>query len=345
MEYKELLIDKKTSLKTAMEKISESVPKILFVAEKDKLVGTLTDGDVRRYLTSGGEITDKAYDACNKKPAMVAHDLNEAKQMLSKHYVAIPIVDKANKITDIYIGNSNYKEQYEKISCPVIINAGGKGTRLYPFTKVLPKPLIPVGELTIIEHIMQRYEQFGCKKFNIIVNYKKELIKSYFKENDHKYKITWHDENEPLGTGGGLSLLKNKIKETFFFVTCDSMLLSDYSDILKYHQQHKNDITMVCAYKNMSIPYGIVKIDKKGNLSNIEEKPEMSFLTNTATYVVEPGIMKLIKDNTRIDFPEIIDLAKKKGKRIGIYPISESEWLDMGQMSELEKMRNRLYGE
>ena len=345
MEYKELLINKDKTVKEAMEKIGASGPKILFVAENGLLLGSLTDGDIRRHLMSGGNITDTVYDACNKNPQKIAHTVDEAKGMLSKFFIAIPIVDNSNRIIDIYIGNSSYKEEYDKIDVPVIINAGGKGTRLEPFTKVLPKPLIPVGELPIIEHIMRRYEEFGCHRFGVIVNYKKQLIKAYFKENDKDYSVKWFDEDKPLGTGGGLSLLKEKIHETFFFISCDNLLLSDYSKILKYHKENKNDITMICAYKNITIPYGIVETDDSGVFSGIKEKPEFSFLTNTAMYIVEPSILNDVEDNKQIDFPQIIEFENKKGRKIGVYPVGESEWLDMGQMSELEKMRIRLYGE
>ncbi|MBR4470666.1 MAG: NTP transferase domain-containing protein [Erysipelotrichaceae bacterium] len=345
MEYRELLISKEKSIKEAMAQIGSSGPKILFVVENEKLLGSLTDGDIRRYLMAGGKIEDSVYDACNRQPKKIAHSLEEARGMLSKHFIAIPITDENNKITDIYIGSSSYKEIYDQIDVPVVINAGGKGTRLEPFTKVLPKPLIPVGDLPIIEHIMRRYEQFGCKRFSLIVNYKKELIKTYFKEIENKYQINWFDEEEPLGTGGGLSLLKDSLHETFFFISCDSLLLSDYSDIFKYHRQKGNDITMICAYKNVTIPYGVVNIDEEGSYKHIDEKPEFSFLTNTAMYVVEPSLLNDIEENQRIDFPQFIEAESKKGKKIGVYPIGESEWLDMGQMSELEKMRIRLYGE
>ena len=345
MEYKELLIQEDKTVKEAMERIGGLGPKILFVVEGDILKGSLTDGDIRRYLMGGGNISDTVFDACNKAPKKVARDLEEAKGMLSRHFVAIPVVDEKNRVTDIYIGGGSYKEEYEQIDVPVIINAGGKGTRLEPFTKVLPKPLIPVGDLPIIEHIMQRYELFGCHRFGVIVNYKKQLIKTYFKENDRDYSVEWFDEEKPLGTGGGLSLLKGKLNETFFFISCDNLLLSDYADILKYHKKNHYDITMICAYKNVTIPYGVIELNEDGSFKETKEKPEFSFLTNTAMYLVEPEVLQDLENDTRIDFPEIIENEKKKGKKIGVYAVSESEWLDMGQMSELEKMRIRLYGE
>ena len=345
MNYKNYLVEKNIKIKEAMKRIDVTKPKILFVAENNKLIGALTDGDVRRYLMAGGSIEDSVDKACNKKLKKIAHSKDEAINMLDKNYIAIPIIDDKKNILDIYIGRKEVKTKKKKINVPVVINAGGKGTRLDPFTKILPKPLIPVGELPIIEHIMQRYEEAGCFDFSIIVNYKKQLIKSYFSEIDRKYNIHWVDENEPLGTGGGLSLLRNKIKDTFFFISCDNLLLADYEDIIRFHKKNKNDITMICARKKITIPYGIVNTNDKNVLETIEEKPEYSFLTNTAMYVIEPAILKDIKKNTRIDFPDIIKMEKEKGRKIGVYSVEEDDWLDMGVMSELEKMRIRLYGE
>ena len=344
MNYKQYLIKKDQPIKDAMKKIDSTKPKILFVTENEKLIGALTDGDVRRYLLSGGKVDDPVEKACNKKPKRVAHSLDEAISMLDKNFIAIPVLDKDGNLRDIYTGNRTKSSRKKKIDIPVVINAGGKGTRLDPFTKILPKPLIPVGDLPIIEHIMRRYEEAGCKDFHIIVNYKKELIKSYFKEIEKEYCIHWADENEPLGTGGGLSLLKNKLKDTFFFICCDSLILTDYSEIVEFHKKNKNDITMICARKKVVIPYGIVNEDKDV-LTSIEEKPEFSFLTNTAMYLIEPSVLKDMKKNTRIDFPDFIKEEKEKGKKIGVYTVDEDDWLDMGQMSELEKMRIRLYGE
>ena len=343
MNHQQYLIKEDAKIKEALKKIDSVKPKILFVAKEEILVGSLTDGDIRRYLMAGGSVEDPVVQACNRKPKKVAHSLEEAAGMLDGNYIAIPVIDRKKKILDIYTGKRQSVRR-KKLNVPVVINAGGKGTRLDPFTKILPKPLIPVGDLPIIEHIMRRYEEYGCDRFDIIVNYKKELIKSYFKEIDREYPITWTDEKEPLGTGGGLSLMKNKLKDTFFFVCCDSLILTDYSEILKFHRKNQNDITMICSEKHITIPYGIVHKDDNNVLETIEEKPEYTFLTNTAMYLVEGKILEDIEQK-KADFPDIIRMEQEKGRKIGVYAVDEEDWLDMGQMSELEKMRVRLYGE
>lgn len=341
---KELLIDYRKTVAEAMEILGKLHPKILFVSnEENKLMGSLTDGDIRRFMMTGGDIHNSVYNACNKSPKKVAKSLTEAKTMLSKDYIAIPVINSENVICDIYYGEEN--KAHGMIDIPVVINAGGKGTRLEPFTKVLPKPLIPVGDLPIIEHIIHKYQEYGCRRFSVVVNYKKELIKTYFNEVDKNYSVEWVDETTPLGTGGSLSLLKGKVNEPFFFISCDNLILADYSKILENHLAKKNAITIVCAQKNLSIPYGVIETNNDNEYLNMKEKPKYSFLTNTATYLINPEIIDDVGENCKIDFPDIIKMEKDKGRKIGVYIIDEDEWLDMGVMPELEKMRARLYGE
>lgn len=339
---KEMIIDGKVSVKEAMAKLEIVKPKILFVTHKNKLIGTLSDGDIRRYLLKSGSIKDEVTKVCNKNPK-AAYSIEEAKQKYSNDYIAIPIL-KNDKLIDIYIGKDN-KKNINKVNAPVVINAGGKGTRLEPYTKVLPKPLIPVGEYPIMELIMQKFEEFGCNKFYSIVNYKKQLIKAYFKEIDKKYHLTFVDEDRPLGTAGGLSLLKGKMKEDFFFVNCDTLLMSNYSDIYLEHKKRNSTITAVCAKKKIKIPFGVVETNSKDEFKSIIEKPEYEILTNIGFYIVNPKVLHDIQDNEKIDMPEVIKREKAKGNKVYIYSVDETEWLDMGQIPELEKMRMTIYGE
>ena len=259
----------------------------------------------------------------------------------------IPVVDNGGAIVDLYNGEDGSRNQKirNEINIPVVINAGGKGTRLDPFTRVLPKPLIPVGELPIIELIMREYQTYSCDEFHVIVNYKKDLMKAYFHDNENHYNITWYDEEKPLGTGGGLSLLRRKFDSTFFFANCDALLTSNYESMLKFHKENGNAITMICAYKNMNIPYGVVEMGINGAIENMKEKPLMSFLTNTGIYIVEPEVIDFIEDDEAIGFPDIVMRVKENGKKVAVFPVSENDWMDMGQLSELEKMRIKLYGE
>ena len=335
------------SVSQAMQKIDNNNNGILFILDANGVLsGCVTDGDIRRYLLSGGKMEDMVVLASNTFPKY-AKDKIEAKELYhSKNYIVIPIVDSGNHIVDLYFGTDSPIDIQKKksLDIPVVINAGGKGTRLDPFTRILPKPLIPVGSLPILEHIMQEYKSYDCNSFHVIVNYKKELIKAYFAESENRYSIHWYDEEKPLGTGGGIRLLQGNISQTFFFTNCDVLIKADYGEALEYHRNNHNMITMICAYKNMNIPYGVVEISENGVIEAMKEKPMMSFLTNTGMYIVEPEVIEDIEDAESISFPEIIERERKLGERVAAFPVSDSEWMDMGQLDELEKMRTKIYG-
>ena len=329
-----------------MQLIDNNQMGILFIVdESQKLFGCVTDGDIRRFLLAGGKMDAFAVGAVNRNPK-VAHSEEEARALYHKrNYVIIPIVDEEGMVTGLYNGEGRELKKRNPLLVPVVINAGGKGTRLDPFTRVLPKPLIPVGDLPIIEHIMKEYLTYSCSEFHIIVNYKRDLMKAYFADNDNHYNITWYDEERPLGTGGGLSLLKGKFTDTFFFANCDALLTANYESMLMFHKENHNVVTMVCAYKNINIPYGVVEMGVNGTIEGMKEKPLMSFLTNTGIYIVEPEVVEDIEADVPIGFPDIVEMERQKGKRVAVFPVSENDWMDMGQLSELEKMRIKLYGE
>lgn len=332
------------TLAEAMRRIDANAGGVLFLVDGEGHVkGCLTDGDVRRFLLSGGGLDAPAMRAANPNPR-IARDMEQAHALYHrKNYVAIPIVDDAGRIVDIYAGVQ--ERPRPALNVPVVINAGGKGTRLDPFTRVLPKPLIPVGELPIIEHIMRQFQSYACEDFRIIVNYKRQLMKAYFAESENRYRISWHDEERPLGTGGGLRLLRGQLDGTFFFTNCDNLLTANYASMLEFHRAHKNAVTMICAWKNFNIPYGVVDMGVNGRIEAMREKPVMSFLTNTGIYIVEPEVIEDIGDDEAIGFPDVVAREIQKGRNVAAFPVGEREWMDMGQLTELEKMRKRLSGE
>ena len=342
MDYRELCIDQNTSLRDALQQLNETARQILFVLEGEKLAGTLTDGDVRRYLLQGGALENAVTEAMFRKPQTASSRLQaEGLFRQGAKYPAIPVMGDDGTLLDVVLREGGRKTA-ASLNLPVVIMAGGKGTRLYPYTKILPKPLIPVGELPIIEHIMGQFARYDCDDFHVIVNHKKQLIKAYFGENERQYQLSWYDEDKPLGTGGGLSLLKGHIHGTFFLTNCDILLLTDYEDILRFHREQGNAVTMVCANKKVTIPYGVIETGENGEILAMKEKPEFQFLTNTGMYLVEPEVLNDIEDGVSIGFPTIMEQQKAKGRKIGAYAVEEDAWLDMGQMEELEKMRERL---
>ncbi len=345
MTYIDYCIISTNTVRDAMRLLDKTEKQIVFVLSGNRLVGTLTDGDIRRYLLRGGQMGAPVSDAAHTNPKTATSRKQAKKILLNTGLPAVPVVSTDGTLLNIVFKQDTAASIIPQLGVPVVIMAGGRGTRLDPYTRILPKPLLPVGDRPILEHIMQRFESYGCTEFHVIVNYKKQLLKSYFSESERQYYIHWYDEETPLGTGGGLSLLRGRLQETFFFTNCDILLCTDYAKILGFHQKNKNDITMVGAYKNIVIPYGVVEIGENGVIEGAQEKPEFSFLTNTGLYLVEPEVLEDVKDAVPMDFPDIIERRRRTGHKTAVYPVSEHEWLDMGQPDELERMRERLYGE
>ena len=211
----------------------------------------------------------------------------------------------------------------------IIIMAGGLGTRLKPYTNVLPKPLLPFKNKTIIENVISKFTTYGLNKFIISLNYKNILIKSFFKELSPNFKVSFLEENKPLGTAGILYKLKNKNKN-YIISNCDVIFDLDYNDLIKFHEKKKFDITLVAAAQKDKIPYGVCKV-QNNRLQNIVEKPEKNYLANTGLYLVNSKVFKLIKKNENISFVDLINKAVSKKMNIGVYPITSNAWIDLGQ--------------
>lgn len=344
MEIKDFLIDEESTLIEAMKQLDMVAKKILFVVKKGHFVATITDGDIRRSILRKKNLDSKIKDIANYNPKfLLEKDRPRAKEYMKKNSIeALPIVNKKGDIISIILWNDEEVEYKKKIDIPIVIMAGGLGTRLYPYTKILPKPLIPIGEIPIVEHIINRFYKNGSKQFYLVVNHKKNMIKAYFNEVKKNYEINYIEEYKPLGTGGGLSLLKGKINSTFILSNCDILIEEDYEKIYKFHKDNCNLITMVCSLKTIRIPYGVIEISESGEIENMKEKPEISFLANTGMYIIENTILEDIEEGKEIGFPDIIEEYRLKGKKIGVYPISENNWMDMGEFDEMEKMRKRL---
>lgn len=343
----QFFITSDTDILAALKKINDAGARTVFCVEDDRLLGVLTDSDVRRWIINKGDLSSLAGEVINVHPIYLQpQEICHAKNiMLQKSIDAIPIVDEEMHIIDIVtqkdldIQNS---ERHGVLDIPIVMMAGGKGTRLYPYTKILPKPLIPMGELPIAEHIINQFQEYGCQNFYLIVNHKKNMIKAYFNEIENEYNLTFIDEEKPLGTGGGLGFLKGLIHDTFILTNCDILIQEDFSRIYKYHKEHHNIITMICASQTVQIPYGVVNLNQNGQIESMEEKPSISFCTNTGCYIVEPEVIDDLEEDTVVDFPDIIEKYRMEGKNIGAYVIDEDAWLDMGQMDGLKKMQNRL---
>ncbi len=342
-----VFIKEDDSILQAMRTFDVSGRRTAFIVDEDnKLLAALSEGDVRRFILAGGDLNDEVRTIANYKPrSLKSEEITDARDFLRRHNIeGLPIVDEQGVVVDTVFWSENNYTKHSTLSTPVVMMAGGKGTRLYPYTRILPKPLVPVGEKPIAELIMDSFAEYGIDRMIMIVNHKKNMIKSYFNEAERPYDIEYVDEDKPLGTGGGLSLLRGKLQETFILTNCDILIEEDYSKIYAHHKAEGNAVTMVCSLRNFQVAYGVVEFGEHGNIIDMKEKPEFSFFTNTGIYIVEPEVFDYIKDGEFIGFPDIINRMKDAGKKVGVYPINENSWMDMGQLDELGKMENRLRG-
>jgi len=343
------LIKPSCTIKHALQQMDAMGEKtLLIVDEHNRLLGTVTDGDIRRWILKGKNLRENISDVMNCKPLSLKRDfdLELAKKLMIKQGVdCLPVVDEDKTIisavwwVDLF---ENKPKRLMALKLPVVIMAGGEGSRLVPFTKILPKALMPIGETPIIELIINRFLGYGCKDFYLSVNYKSNIIKAYFKDLEPEYRITYIQESKPLGTAGSLHLLEGRIQKTFFLSNCDILIDADYADILKFHKQRKNKITLVSSMKNFTIPYGVCEIENGGILRNIWEKPEYDFLVNTGMYVLEAEVLNDIPKNQFYNITDLIADYLKKEQNVAVYPVSEKSWLDMGQMYELQNTVSQL---
>ena len=343
---KKIFINPNATIKEAMESLDKTTDKVLLVVDDEQiLIGTLTDGDVRRYILRGGDLSGIIQNVYNTTPIFVFQDdfdLEKVKRILTKNKIElIPILDQNRKIvtfitwTKAFGNEKNHGKQ--QLDVPVVIMAGGKGTRLEPFTKVLPKPLIPVGDKTVIDHIIDNFVAYGIREFYLTIHHKSKILRAYFEEKTPDYSIGFAEESEPRGTAGSLKLLIDKLDGPFFVSNCDIIIEADYADIFRFHTKNNYDITLVASTKQFNIPYGICELNGEGSLKQIKEKPEYDFLANTGLYVLNPEVLELIPDNQLFHITHLIDRVKENGGSVGVYPISEQAWIDVGQWGEYRK--------
>lgn len=340
---KDLTIHPEATIQEAMEALGKTAEKVLLVVNEERiLIGTLTDGDIRRYILNGRDLNNTIQDIYNREPIYISQkdfNLEKIKKILMENRIELlPVLDHHHKVLNFVtwekaFGNSKNAED-QKIDVPVVIMAGGRGTRLGPFTKVLPKALLPVGEKSIIDHIIDRFRAYGASEFYLTIHHMSKILRAYFEEKSPDYSVSFAEEDEPRGTAGSLKLLADRLDRPFFVSNCDIIIEADYIELYRFHTQNKYDITLVASAKQFNIPYGICELNSGGSLERIKEKPEYSFLVNTGLYVLNPDVLSLIPDNKLFHITHLMDKVKKNGGSIGVYPVAEKAWIDVGQWAE-----------
>lgn len=343
---KSIIVDANKTIIQTMKVMDDRKTKSLLVFSNEHFVGMITNGDLQRAIiankpfdTTIGTIVDNS----RKKYAHIDDNEEHIKTwMLEVRAEMMPVVDSTGKLTKVIFWNDLYdearKDNREEINLPVVIMAGGKGTRLKPITNVIPKPLIPVGDKTILEEIMNQFETIGCQKFYMSINYKSDMMRFYLDQLDHHYNIDFFEEPKPLGTIGSVSMLKGKISTPFFVSNCDIIIDQDLRDVYEYHLNNRNDLTIVTAVKSFKIPYGVIETGEDGLMTGLQEKPEQTYMINTGVYILNPELIDEIPEGQFFHITHLMDNIKTRGGRVGCFPVSEHSWHDMGEWPEYLKM-------
>ncbi|MDC1122007.1 nucleotidyltransferase family protein [Nitrospinaceae bacterium] len=336
--WEKTFVDPSTSIKDAIRILESSGMQISLVVDHKKcLLGAITDGDIRRAILKGISLERPVEEAMNKKPTVASPEddrnyvLTIMKSQLIHH---VPIVNKEGVVVGLETVDQLYFGGMEDNW--IVLMAGGLGTRLLPLTKDCPKPMIKVGNKPLLELTIQRCIKAGFRKFFISVNYKAEMIKSYFKDGSKwGIEIQYIHEEEKMGTAGSIGLLPQRPDKAFLVMNCDLVTNVNLVNMFQFHQKNKAKGTMgVCEYM-IEVPYGVVEIQEH-KISSINEKPTQRFLINGGIYVLEPETLELFNENIFLDMPELFNKMIAKNWHTSVFPIREY-WIDVGQISDLEK--------
>ena len=342
---KTLLIPGTLTIRQAVQKLNEAGEKILFVVEENgRLLGTVTDGDIRRAIIHGVDFDKGVQEVMQAHCTTISRThpslFETAREVMVRKKVGqIPVLDERDRIVDI-IAWTDVLEEKETVrpraehANHVIIMAGGRGTRMDPFTKILPKPLIPVGNKPVVEIIMDRFSRSGFRHFLYTINYKKEYMKLYLREKSSAYEIEWIEEEDFLGTAGSLSLLEGRFTESLFVTNCDTLLDVNFEEILKWHRDQGAALTVIGCHNEVKIPFGVIQMNN-GTLERLSEKPVHDVIINTGVYVMEPHVISYIPKETAFDMNQLISRVAAKEK-VSVFPIYGG-WLDIGKWDEYRK--------
>lgn len=339
IDYQTAVVSDTATIKEAIQAIDRSHLQIaLVINSTGKLLGTITDGDIRRGILKGVGMDQPAVQVMNKKPTVGNPDQTRealVALMERKGLRHVPLVDGAGKLQGIELLNnllgSGPKENW------VVIMAGGMGKRMGSLTEHTPKPMLPVRNKPLLESIVENLSQYGFRDIFLSVNYKRDVIQNYFRSgDDHNVGIRYLEEDEPLGTVGSLSLLPQKPASPIVVMNADLVTNINFDRLLEFHEKQKSKATVCIREYDMQVPYGVVKVDDKHNVLMLEEKPTMRHFVNAGIYVLDPEVISLIPPSTRMDMPDLLAKLLQTNQKVGAFPLREN-WIDIGQVHDFER--------
>jgi dTDP-glucose pyrophosphorylase len=336
--WRDILVTGETSLREAMRVIDAGSLQLCLVVDGDgRLLGTVTDGDVRRAILRGVALEAPAAEVMNRKPT-VARLEDEREYLLAtmraRQISRLPVVDDGNRL----VGLETLDDLIERRSREnvAVLMAGGLGQRLLPLTEDCPKPLLHVGGRPILETILINLLEHGFQRFYVSVNYKAEMIKDYFGDGSKwSADIRYLEERERMGTAGALALLPERPSSSFLVMNGDLLTKANYSHLLDFHAEHRASATMCVREHTLQIPYGVVKLDRH-RIRTIEEKPRRHYYFNAGIYVLEPDALALIPPGTSFDMPSLFDKLIEGGQETAAFHLHDY-WLDIGRPDDFEQ--------
>jgi dTDP-glucose pyrophosphorylase len=337
-----IIIPDALNVEQSLRVMDEQGMQILLVTNDNKeLIGIVTDSDLRRAVLRGVQLSDQVENLVQKKFKSVLFADWQVNPSLCDQsgYNHIPVLDAGNHIAGLLMTSSERADQNLEVpvnKTPVVVMAGGAGTRLAPFTNILPKPMLPVGDSTVLEKILSSFFAQGFRDFYIILNYKKDLIRAYFADAELPFQLTFIDETMPLGTAGGLSLLSNKINGKFILSNADIISDIDFVKAVDWHQENDSLATIISVEKVTSVPYGIVDAKENGYVLNISEKPEIKHQIISGLYIFDSEIFQFIPSKEHLDMDHLLKTLIKENQKVMTYNVSNN-WLDMGEFSEYKE--------
>ena len=332
---RKLIINESKSLEKALKMIQKNNQKILFVTNREnKLIGSLTDGDVRRALIKNIKVK-KISDIMNKNPFSVNQDTKSIDKK-NKRLLFAPLINKKKKIIDII----DLKKNILNLDCNLVLLAGGKGKRLLPITKKIPKPIIKFGKKSHLSKVLKNFINFGFKDIFVCINYLgNKIIKDLKWAQNEKINLSFIKEKKFLGTAGPLSIINFYNKNPVLVLNSDIITEISYEDLLEYHKKSKSEFTICVKYIKNKVPFGVIK-QKNNTLIDIEEKPDFDYLFNLGVYVIDQKLIKKKKKNSYINMPDFIKGLLKEKIKINCHYVYE-DWVDYGTKDNLKIARKK----
>lgn len=337
--WQSTLVSAQATLKDAISIMDSSALRIAVVVDDERrLLGTLTDGDVRRALLRHQPLDVPVGQVMCTTPKVAGRDWNRNRVlsvMESAELLQLPVVDDDGRVVGLETLHGLLEKQ--QLNNPVFLMAGGFGTRLYPLTQECPKPLLKVGDKPILELILDGFIKAGFQRFFISTHYLPEMVKEYFGDGSRwGVSICYTHEEVPLGTGGALGLLPHdEINEPLLMMNGDLLTNLNYRELLDFHLDNPSVATMCVREFEYQVPYGVV--ESNGHLlCSMIEKPIQKFFVNAGIYVLSPELVKSVKSKSRIDMPMLLERSIEAGSNVTIFPVHEY-WLDIGRMEDFKR--------